>query len=177
MQKLSERDKKTLKIGGVCAVVLLILIFGTAELEKWSDVRAEAKMKTAQLKGINLSDAKHSGLLSIVPAFEMPEKEEAQKNRFRDKLVDQLKKAGIKTEPLKVITTKKTLYKSGGKDYKLMNIQCKGKCKFTQVLDLLARLNENPYLVGVELFKMKCDKSKPQEVELELTVSTAYLPG
>ncbi len=134
-------------------------------------------MKNAQLKGINLSDVKHAGLLSIVPAFEMPEREEAQKNRFREKLVEQLKKAGIKTEPLKVITTKKTLYRSKDKDYKLMNIQCKGKCKFTQVLDFLAKLNENPHLVGVELFKMKCDKSKPQEVELELTVSTVYLSG
>ena len=177
MQKLSERDIRTLKIGGIFAVAILVFVFGSTFLEKWSDYRADAKLKEGKLKGINLTDARQAGLLSIVPAFEMPEKEEAQKNRFREKLVEQLKKAGIKTEPLKVTTTKKTLYKSGDKDYKLMNIQCKGKCKFTQVLDFLARLNENPHLVGVELFKMKCDKSKPQEVELELTVSTAYLPG
>ena len=127
----------------------------------------------AQLKSVNVGDAKIAGLMSIVPAFEMPEKEEEQKSRFRDKFLDQLKRAGIKHEPLKVVTTKTTLYKS----YKFMNIQCKAKCKFTSVLDLLAKLNENPYLVGVESFKMKCDKSKPQEVELDLTVSTAFLPG
>ena len=74
---------------------------------------------------------------------------------------------------MKVITTKKPLYKN----YMLMNIQCKGKCQFAQVLDLLARLNENPYLVGIEAFKIKCDKNNPQDVELDMTVSTAYLPG
>lgn len=173
MQKLSERDRRTLKIGGICAGAILVFFFGSKWLERWSDVRVEAKMKEAQLDDITLSDSKQAGLLSIVPAFEMPEKEEDQKNRFRDKFVDQLKKAGIKHEPLKVVTTQKTFYKN----YKLMNIQCKAKCKFTQVLDFLARLNENPHLVGIEVFKMKCDKSKPQEVELDLTVSTAYLPG
>ena len=173
MQKLSNRDIWAIKIGGVCAVAILVFVFGANWLEKWSGARLQIETKKKQLNDINLSDAKQAGLLSIVPAFEMPEKEEDQKNRFREKLVAQLKKAGIKHEPLKVVMTKKTLYKS----YKLMNIQCKGKCKFTQALDLLAGLNENPHLVGIEVFKMTCDKSKPQEVELDLTVSTAYLPG
>ncbi len=173
MQKLSERDKRTLKIGGVCVVAIVAFLFGSTLLGNWSDVRAEVKMKEAQLDDITLSDSKQAGLLSIVPVFEMPEKEEAQKNRFREKFVDQLKKAGITHEPLKVVTTKKVLYKS----YKLMNIQCKAKCKFDQVLDFLAKLNENPHIVSVEAFKMKSDKSKPGEVELDLTVSTAYLPG
>lgn len=173
MQKLSERDKRIIKLGAVCAVGIVIFFFGASWLEKWSDVRAGAKLKEIQIQGVNISDAKLAGLLSIVPVFEMPEKEEEQKSRFREKFLDQLKRAGIKHEPLKVVTTKTTLYKG----YKLMNIQCKAKCKFTQVLDLLAKLNENPHLVGVEAFKMKCNKSKPQEVELDLTVSTAYLPG
>ena len=93
------------------------------------------------------------------------------KQEVRDKLVEQLKKAGIKYEPLKVTTTRKTIYK----DYKLLLIQCKAKCKFTQMLDFLSRLNENPHMVGLEAFTFKCDKSKPQEVEFDFTVSTAYL--
>lgn len=173
MQKLSERDIRTLKIGSICAVAILVFLFGAKWHTNWSNARADVKMKEAQLDSINMGDSKQAGLSSIVPAFEMPEKEEAQKNRFRDKFVDQLKKAGIKHEPLKVVTTQKTLYKS----YRLMNIQCKAKCKFTQVLDLLAGLNENPHLVGVEVFQMKCNKTKPEEVELDLTVSTAYLAG
>lgn len=173
MQKLSEKDKRVLKIGGVCAVAVLAFLFGASWLESWSNARAEVKMRQAQIDDINLSGGKQAGLLSLVPAFEIPAKEEDQKNRFREKFVDQLKTAGINTEPLKVITTKKTLYKN----YMLMNIQCKGKCNFNQVLDLLARLNENPYLVGIEAFKIKCDTNNPQDVELDMTVSTAYLPG
>ena len=41
------------------------------------------------------------------------------------------------------------------------------------MLDFLARLNENPYLVGIEEFKIrKSDPKKPQDVDLDLTVST-----
>jgi len=173
MQKLTEKDIRALKIGGICAVGIVAFLFGARWLESWSNARAEVTMRQAQIDDINLNGGKQAGLLSLVPAFEMPVKEEDQKNRFREKLVDQLKKAGINTEPLKVVTTKKTLYKN----YMLMSIQCKGKCKFTQALDLLAGLNENRYLVGVEAFKIKCDKNNPQDVELDMTVSTAYLPG
>ncbi len=173
MQKLSNRDKRALKIGGIGAVAIVAFLFGARWLESWSNARAEVKMRQAQIDDINLSGGKQAGLLSLVPAFETPAKEEDQKNRFREKLVEQLKNAGINTEPLKVVTTKKTLYKN----YMLMNIQCKGKCNFNQVLDLLAGLNANPYLVGMEVFKIKCDKNNPQDVEFDMTVSTAYLPG
>lgn len=159
---------RILKIGGIFVAAILIFRFGTTWIERWSTVRADIQKKEAELDLIDR--VKQAGVMSIVPTFEMPEKEEDQKNRFRTKLVDQLNKAGIKTEPLKVVTTKKTLLKN----YKLMLIQCKAKCSFTQVLDFLARLNENPHLVGVEEFKIKCDQNKPQEVEFDLTVSTAY---
>ncbi len=168
MQKLTKRDMRILKIGGIFVAAILVFRFGTTWIERWSTVRADIQKKEAELDLIDR--VKQAGVMSIVPAFEMPEKEEDQKNRFRTKLVDQLNKAGIKTEPLKVVTTKKTLLKN----YKLMLIQCKAKCSFTQVLDFLARLNENPHLVGVEEFKIKCDQNKPQEVEFDLTVSTAY---
>jgi hypothetical protein len=168
MQKLTQRDIRTLKIGGICVAAIVIFVFGTTWIERWSKVRADIQKKEAELDLIDR--AKQTGVMSIVPAFETPEKEEDQKNRFRTKLVEQLNKAGIKTEPLKVVTTKKTLLKN----YKLMLIQCKAKCSFTQALDFLARLNENPHLVGVEEFRIKCDQNKPQEVELDITVSTAY---
>jgi len=171
MQKLSEKDIRTLKLGGICAAVILVFIFGAMWLEHWSKVRQEIRRKEAELDVIDVAKAKQAGWMSIVPVFEMPEKEEVQKVLFRNKFNEQLKKAGIKSQPLKVVPTGKTLQKG----YRLLNVQCTAKCKFTQALDLLARLNENPYLVGVEEFKIKCDKSKPQEVELNLTVSTAVL--
>jgi len=107
-------------------------------------------------------------LLSIVPAFEMPEKEETQRFLFRDKLNEQLKKAGIQNQPLQVAS----IGRSGQAGYRLLRLKCSAKCRFTQVLDLLASLKENPYLVGVEELRIKCDSKKPQEVDLDLTVST-----
>ena len=56
--------------------------------------------------------------------------------------------------------------------YKQLLLVCKAKCRFSQALDLLARLNENPYLVGIEEFKIKVDPKKRTEVELNLTIST-----
>jgi len=54
----------------------------------------------------------------------------------------------------------------------LLRLKCSAKCRFTQVLDLLANLKENPYLVGIEELRIRCDSKKPQEVDLDLTVST-----
>jgi len=100
--------------------------------------------------------------------FEMPQKEETQRFLFRDKLNEQLKKAGIKNQPLQVAS----IGKSGQAGYRLLRLKCSAKCRFTQVLDLLADLKDNPYLVGVEELRIRCDKKKPQEVDLDLTVST-----
>lgn len=170
MQKLSEKDVRALKLGAVGIVAVLLLIGGTKVLGHWSKVRASIAKRQADLKALDVGDAKQAGILSIVPAFEMPELLEEQKILFRSKFSDQLKKAGIKHEPLKMTPTGKSI----GSGYRLLNVQCTAKCKFTQVLDLLARLNENPYLVAVEVFKIKGQKGKPQDVELNLTVSTVY---
>ena len=60
--------------------------------------------------------------------------------------------------------------------YRVLRIKCKGKCKFDQLLDFLAALKENPYLVGVEELRIECDSKQPpdkrQDIEVDLTVST-----
>ena len=106
--------------------------------------------------------------MSIVPVFEMPQVEEEQKFLFRDKLSEQLQKAGIRNKPLQIQPGRK----SPQSGYKLLLVRCSATCQFAQVLDFLARLNENPYLVGIEEFKIKCDPKKRGEVELDFTVST-----
>jgi len=171
MQKLSEKDIRTLKFGGVCVVAILAFVLGTKWYGHWSNVRRQRRQKEAQLELIDVDKPGQAGLISIVPAFEMPERKETQKVRFRQKLAEQLKKAGIKTEPLKDMPTGKTLQKG----YSLLRMQCSAKCKFDQVLNLLAQLNENPHLVGIEEFRIKCDTKNPREVQLDLTVSTAVL--
>ena len=98
----------------------------------------------------------------------MPEKEETQMFLFRDKLNEQLKKAGINSKPLQVVSTGK----SPQAGYRLLRLKCSAKCRFAQALDLLANLKENPYLVGIEEFKIECDQKKRQDVKLDVTVST-----
>ena len=100
----------------------------------------------------------------------MPQDQEKQKFLFRDKLSEQLKKAGIKAKPLKVLAVSKSKRVDG---YQVLRLQCKGaKCKFDQMIDLLANLKENPYLVGIDEFRVRCDEKDRQQVEFDLTVST-----
>jgi hypothetical protein len=153
IEKLSQRDIRVLKIGAVCVAAIFVFVFAS----EWFENKLEL---------IDVDKHKRDGLLAIVPAFEMPQKEETQRFLFRDKLNEQLKKAGIKNQPLQVAS----IGRSGQAGYRLLRLKCSAKCRFTQVLDLLANLKENPYLVGVEELRMRIDKKKPQEVDLDLTV-------
>ena len=168
IEKLSQRDIRILKIGAVCVAAILVFVFASELLGRWAEARASLAEVKNKLELIDVDKAKKAGLLSIVPVFEMPEKEETQRFLFRDKLNEQLKKAGIKNQPLQVAS----IGKSGQSGYRLLRLKCSAKCRFTQVLDLLADLKDNPYLVGVEELRIRCDSKKPQEVDLDLTVST-----
>ncbi len=168
IEKLSQKDIRMLKIGAVCVGAILVFVFASELLGRWAEARASLAEVKNKLELIDVDKAKRAGLLSIVPVFEMPQKEETQRFLFRDKLNEQLKKAGIKNQPLQVVS----IGKSGQAGYRLLRMKCSAKCRFTQVLDLLANLKENPYLVGVEELRMRIDKKKPQEVDLDLTVST-----
>ncbi len=168
MKKLGEKDIRALKIGAVCVAAILVFLFATWWRDRWAKVREEGAEVRAQLEAISVDKTRQAGLMSIVPVFEMPVIEEEQKFLFRKKLDEQLKKAGIKGKPLQILTAGK----SPAPGYKLLRLKYSGKCRFGQVFDLLARLNENPYLVGIEEMRIKCDPKKRQEVELNLTVST-----
>jgi len=169
IDKLSEKDIRALKLGVVGAVVILLFVLGSAWRDRWVAAKAKGVALQTKLDVIDVDKIKQAGLMAIVPAFEMPKVEDEQSFLFRDKLSEQFKKAGIKNNPLQVQTSRK----SPRPGYNLLLVKCSAKCRFTQVLDFLARLNENPYLVGIEEFKIKkSDPKKPQEVDLDLTVST-----
>ncbi len=172
LDKLGQKEKRTLKIGAVCAAAILMVGLASKWLEHWSQVRKSLSQIKVKLEAVSVDEAKRAGLLSIVPAFEMPQAEEEQKLLFRDKFNEQLRSLRIKSEPLQVLPAGK----SRQLGYKLLRLKCSAKCKFGQVLDLLAGLKQNPYLVGIEEIKIQCDLKKPQEkreeIELELTVST-----
>jgi hypothetical protein len=167
IEKISQRDIRILKIGAVCVVAILVFVFASDRLDRWAKARASLAEVKNKLELIDMEKAKQAGLMSIVPKFEMPQKEEIQKFLFRDKLDEQLNKAGIKST-LQVVSTGK----SGQAGYKLLRMKCSGKCRFTQVLDLLANLKDNPYLVGVEELRIRCDTKNSQQVDMDLTVST-----
>lgn len=159
-------------VGAVSVVAIFGLRYGMDALDHWKEVRVSLKQARAKLDDIAVSETKQAGLLSIVPVAEMPQPEEQQKFLFRDRLYEQMKKSGIKAEPLTIMPARK----KSGVPYKILRIKCKGKCQFNQLLDFLTALPENPYLVGIEELKMECDTKQPAEkrkdVEIELVVST-----
>ncbi len=171
-RKLTPREIRTIQIGAILVIAVPAFTFGTKWLDDWGKVRQSLAQSQAKLKDLELNATKQAGLLAIVPVCEPPQEEEIQKVLFREKLYEQVKKAGINAEPLQALTTRKL------KDapHKVLKIQCKAKCKFDQLLDLLAGLRENPYLVGIEELKIECDTKQPpdkrQEVDVALTVST-----
>ena len=158
------------QIGVIAVIAIPAFTFGSKWIDDWRKVRASVASAQAKLKDLEINETQQAGLLAIVPVCEPPQEEEVQRLLFRDKLHEQLKKAGINTEPLQFLPVRKV------KDHKILKIQCKGKCKFDQLLDLLAGLRENPYLVGIEELKIECDTKQPpdkrQEVEIALTAST-----
>lgn len=171
IEKLSQKQKRILMVGAAGAIAIVLIVFGTRWLERWGKTRESLASIRAKLELVNADEAKQAGVLSIVPVFEMPKAEAEQELLFRDKLNEQLKKAGIKSEPLQVLPSP-----SRQSQYKLLRLKCSAKCRFAQVLDLLAVLKENPYLAGIEEMRVQCDTKQPagqrQEVELNLTVST-----
>lgn len=173
LEKLSPRDRRVVKIGAICGGLILAYAFVLAPwLEDWADTR---RALAAERKKLELIDARgpaaarQAATLSIVPVLEMPESEEIQGPLFRGRLNEQLNKAGIKIKSLGFTPAVKSVPGAG---FKLLRLQCRGKCNFSQVLDLLAHLNKNQYLVGIEEIRLKCDPKKRNEMDLTLTAST-----
>jgi hypothetical protein len=168
IEKLSKKDIRALKFGAIGAAVIIVFVFGSAAHNRWVKAKANAAVIRTKLDTIDVDKARQAGIMSIVPVFEMPQVEDEQKFLFRDKLSEQLKKAGIRNKPLELQTGRK----SPMAGYKLLLVKCSATCQFTQVLDFLSQLNENPYLVGIEDLKIKCDPKKQGQVDLDFTAST-----
>jgi len=99
----------------------------------------------------------------------MPVQEELPGAKFRQKFFKQLKKAGIKSPTLSFMHPPKSKNALG---LRSMKLQCKGKCKFDQSLDLIASLYDNPLFVAVEEFKIECNPKKRTEMEMSIVVTT-----
>jgi hypothetical protein len=170
-RKLTQREMRILIVGGVSALLIVGLHYGLKGLDHWANVRASLKTARSELDAVAIEPSKQAAMLSIVPVAEMPQVEEKQQFLVRDRLYEQLKKAGVKTEPLTILATRKKL----GLPYDVMRIKCSGKCELPQLLDFLAASQENPHLVGIEELRIRCDTKEPPEkrkqVEIDLVVS------
>jgi hypothetical protein len=168
LNKLSQKDIRALKMGAVGVVAILILVLALEGHQRWNQARQLSMTLEQQLDDIDLNKAKRSGLTSIVPVFKMPVEKETQRFLFRDLLNEQLRDARINSQPIQEVP--------GGKSpvagYELLRLKCSGKCGFGQILNLLADLKNNPYLVGIEEMRIKVDPKNQQQVEFDLTVST-----
>jgi len=168
INKLNQKDIRALKIGVVGVVVILVFVFALEGYERWDTARQQSRELKNQLDDIDLDKAKRSGLTSIVPVFQMPVEKETQRFLFRDRLNEQLRNARINSLPLQEVP--------GGKSpvlgYELLRLKCSAKCNFDQVLNLLADLKNNPYLVGIEEMRIKKDPKNQRQFDFDLTVST-----
>lgn len=173
-RKLNTRERRMLLLGVASMAVILVFMYGTKLLDSWGKARTTLTAAKRKLGEVETDKSRQAALAALVPVFDVPQVEDKQKFLFRDKLYEQLKKAGINTDPLQFLPVRKPR----GAPYKVLKIKCKGKCKLPQLLDFLANLKENPYCVGVEELQIRCDTKEPPEkrqdkdIEIDLVVST-----
>jgi hypothetical protein len=170
LEKLSQKDIRTLKIGAVGVAAILVFVLILEGFEYWDHARKSFQTLDGQLDDIDVDKATQSRLISVVPVFEMPVEKETQKVRLRDKLIEQFRNSRINSQPWLEVAGKT----SPLPEYGLLCLKSSGKCGLSQIFDLLARLKQNPYIVGIEELRLKCDAQNPQQIDFDLTVSTFY---
>ena len=129
-----------LLLGAAAAVVIFVFTYGSKGYDHWSQARATLAAAKRKLGEVETDKNRQAALATMVPVFETPQVEDKQKFLFRDKLHEQLKKAGINTEPLQFLPVRKPK----GASYKVLKIKCKGKCKLDQLLDFLVEPEREP---------------------------------
>ena len=101
----------------------------------------------------------------------MPQEEKTQSRLFRDNFNEQLKSKNVNVKSLKFLPAKTA---DASNVYGKKLLECRGKCSYSQAVDLLAALNQNPYLAGIEQFQLKCADKDRNQMDLLLTVSTFF---
>jgi hypothetical protein len=168
LNNMNEKDKKTIKTGAIAAAAIIILIGTMQGYSKWNAKKDEDKKLTSNIRTLDIPDSAYNKLRSDVPVFQFPQDEQTQKENFRTELEEEFKSVRIETKPWEEVLTKQTTSGTYGKLY----LKTNGTCRFQQILDLLAVLKENPYLVGVEELHIDCDPQNPQQATFNIKVST-----
>ena len=172
LEKLSEKDQKTVKTAGL-AILAFILAFGCYYGQTyWTAQSKTTKELEKDLKTLNLSDSAHKKLLADVPVFQMPVDESNQKTLFRNSLNQLFEQMRISTDPWVQVNPSNSLRTPTGYGVICLKSSTKGTVSFQNILYLLAALKENPYLAGIEELKITCDPQNPQIASLSIVLST-----
>jgi hypothetical protein len=172
--KLSEKDQKTIKIGAVLMAIILVCGGMNILLSEYSRTSEEldavkSKFNSVMPNSNGSLTSKQAGLYNIVPVFEIPKKEDIPGETCRKKLMEQLRKAKVN---FRDVILQPMSPKKNTAGFRTRNLHCKGKCSFTQAMDLVASLYENPWFVGIKEFKIECNAKNRSQMDLTLTIST-----
>ncbi len=174
MKPLTQRDKRTLKLTAVAAV-LIVGYFLAAEpaLTSYRALRSERDQLSKQLDRLTgvqsgIGAIRFREIMERVPVFEMPADAAEQGVLFRDELTRQLQRTGIQARTVQ-------LRDNRGKrqdGYAFLTVDCQGRCNYEQMLRLLGELKRNPYYVGIEKFALRVDTRNRNEMTFQLAVFT-----
>jgi hypothetical protein len=172
---MSRRDKRALLFGIAAVVAIVVYLYIALPLfNDWTRIRDELNIYQSRLHDVRGqsagSQAKIVGLYQTVPFMELPADEDAQRKLFWDKTYDQVKQAGIKltSGPSYIASARRSKTAGPGS----LRLKLSGTCNYTQLVKLLAGLNGNPYLVGIEELTVKTDEKKPGKVNIDMTIET-----
>jgi len=170
----SDRNRRAVLIGLAAVVIILVFHFVAADwLERWEEIRDSLRVEQERLSLVAELQSPETGPGQPAKgrplAFEMPQSEDKQRLLFERQLNEQLKKAGIKITRMPQCIQRKNQAQLG---LTQLNLRCDGQCNFEQAVDLLASLNDNPYLVDIEEFQLKCGEKNREQMEMVLVVST-----
>jgi len=171
---LNDRNKRALIILGVSVAAILGFRYVVSPaMDQWDadkELLGEKQEQLALLSSIINPTAKQKNINDVVPAFEVPATEDDQRVLFARKFNEQLKQAGVSFGSQKYTIKGKKLASSGLKPLKY---ECKkGGGNFNQIVTLLEKLDENPYLLSVEELKLQCGKKKREKMTITMTLST-----
>jgi hypothetical protein len=168
--RLNEHDRKVATFGIAAAVVMLMYAYVLAPwAEDWRQTRAAVAANRKTVESLLNSVGRRMNQAAVVPVMTMPIETEKQQHLFKTKFNEQLNAIGIQVKSLQYVTTGKTPNNLG---FTVSKLKCDGKCTMGQAAKLLGSLGENPYLLGIDEFRLSCDPKKRDEMTLSITVST-----
>ena len=171
-EKLSEKDQKTLKMGGLAALVLAVAFTVYQGYNYWETQKKKQDNFDRDFRALNMDESAHKKLMANVPVFQMPEGESEQKTKFRDSLNLLFEQMRISTDPWVEVAAGNSIRPPAGYGALSLKTSTRGTVSFQSILNLLGALKQNPYLVGIEEFKISCDQDNPQYANLSIVLAT-----